>query len=344
MDAPLARRAQAARATPKISWLLAGYAALTTLGLFLVVILGFIDTATNSAFGCGRSFPLCHGSLFPGDNIRAIIEWSHRALAAIVGLMEGVMVLWAWWRAWRIPEVRVLGGIGFGFVVLESVVGALAVLQPESEAVIALHLGIALTGLAATALLTAALWTLRAGRGLRRPPAPRPLVAWTWATLLFMYGAVYVGAYVAGTDSGVACLTWPLCPGQRATLSLANPVTIDLIHRSVAVLAGAIATYLFVLARRAQALRPDLHRLARTILVLVGLQIASGLLLVLTHIAIETSIVHVALATVLFTAVAAMAMGVLPEARSAPVAPNARPVTADPLPRPIDRAGRSPTE
>ncbi len=293
------------------------FAWLTTVGLFLVVVLGFIDTATNSALGCGRSFPLCHGSLFPGDNIKSIIEWSHRALAAIVGLLVGAMVVWAWLRAGRFIEVRVLGAIGLGFVIVESVAGALAVLSPESKALIAVHLGIALTAFAATALLAQALWALRAGGGnaLRRPPAPPDLVRWTWVMMVFMYVAVYVGAYVAGTDSGVACLTWPLCTEGRATLSLANPVTIDLIHRFVALVAGALGTYLFVLARRARAVRPDLARTAHTVLVLIVLQIASGLLLVLTHIAMETAVLHVSLATVLFTVVAAMTMGVLPEAR-----------------------------
>ncbi len=296
---------------------LAAFAALTTLGLFLVVVLGFVDTATNSALGCGRSFPLCHGSLFPTDNLKTIIEWSHRALAGAVGLMEGAAAVWAWIRDWHVIEVRVLAAIGLGFVVIESVVGALAVLSPESEALIAVHLGIALTAFAATALLAWALWGLRAGDGaLRRHRAPRALVLWTWTMMIFMYVAVYVGAYVAGTDSGVACLTWPLCSTGRATLSLANPVTVDLLHRFIALVAGVIATCLFVQARRARAVRPDLARLGHAVLALVVLQILSGLVLVLTHLALEADVLHVALATVLFTVVAAMTLGVLPEAGS----------------------------
>lgn len=296
---------------------LAVFATLTTVGLFLVVVLGFVDTATNSALGCGRSFPLCHGSLFPADNLKAIIEWSHRALAGFVGVLEAVAAVWAWVRAGRVIEVRILAGIGLAFVVIESVVGALAVLSPESEAVIAVHLGIALTAFAATALLASALWSLRSGDGyLRRPPAPAPVVRWTWVMFVFMYVAVYVGAYVAGTDSGVACLSWPLCTG--ASFSLTNPVTIDLIHRFIALVAGFIGLRLFLLARAARALRPDLARLGHAVLGLIVLQILSGLLLVATHIAIETTLVHVALATVLFTAVAAMTLGVLPEASRRP--------------------------
>ena len=314
-----AARTRSRRQRPPGAALLAA-AGLSTLGLFLVVVLGFVDTFTGSALGCGHSFPLCHGSLFPSDNLRTIIEWSHRALAAVVGVVVGVPVIWAWVRAGAAIEVRVLGAVAIGFIFIESVVGALAVLSPESQALIAVHLGIALTAFAATALLLRVLWVLRRGP-LRRPPVPPGLARRAWVMLGFMYVAVYVGAYVAGTDSGVACLTWPLCPIGRVTLSLGNPVTIDLIHRLVAAVGGLLALDLFLAARRGRVARPDLARLGHTVLALLVLQIASGWLLVRTHIAIETTVLHVALATVLFTAVAEMALGVLPEAGGAVAGP-----------------------
>lgn len=320
------------------------FAVLTTVVLFLVVVMGFVDTATQSALGCGHSFPLCHGRLLPTDNMRAIIEWSHRVLAAVAGVLVAILAVWTWVRIRHDAAVRWLVAIALGFLLVESVVGAIAVLVPESQGVIAVHLGIALTSFAATALATQRLWgALTPANGLRdhggppprsggsppamaaaggggaaasltpsAAPAPRPLVWWSWLTLVYMYAAIYLGAYVAGTRSGYACLTWPLCPEGRATVSLTNPVTIDLLHRTVALGAAVVGTYLFLLASRARATRPDLSRLAHVVLALIVLQIISGLVLVLTQIALAASIVHVALATVLFTAVASMAFSVLP--------------------------------
>lgn len=311
---PAARRSPSDPAGRPPQWPgtpLVAFGVLTTIALFGVVVVGFIDTATNSALGCGRSFPLCNGALLPGAGIHALIEWSHRVLAAVAGLMVGALAIWAWVRAWRFPAVRYLGLIALGFVFIESTVGALAVLSPESQALLAIHLGIALTAFAGTALLTAFLWVLAVRRrSWARLPVPRPLGAWTWILLVYLYLAVYLGAYVAGTGSARACLTWPLCTAP-VTASLTNPVTIDTLHRLAAVVAGILAVWVAVLARRSRAVRPDLARLADGIAVLVLLQIVSGLFLVLSHLAMGPTIVHVALVTVLFTAVAGLAFATL---------------------------------
>lgn len=291
------------------------FAEVTTVALFAVVVLGFVDTATNSALGCGRSFPLCHGKFFPAPDLTSIIEWSHRVLSALVGLLVGVLAIWAWIRTWRSIEARVLALISLVFLVIESAVGALAVLIPESQAVIAVHLGIALTSFAATALLTWWLVAMRAQDGSPvRPRVPTRLAASAWGMLVFMYCALYLGAYVAGTGSGTACLTWPLCTSGRITPSLANPVTIDYIHRLAALAVGAATIWLWLQARAVITTRPDLARISGWMVVLTAAQIASGLLLVLSRMALDATILHVMLVTVLFTLSAAMAMGVLPEA------------------------------
>ncbi len=285
------------------------------MALFAVVVLGFVDTATNSALGCGRSFPLCDGKFFPAPDLTSIIEWSHRVLSALVGLLVGVLAIWAWIRTWRSIEARVLALISLVFLVIESAVGALAVLIPESQAVIAVHLGIALTSFAATALLTWWLVAMRAQDGSPvRPRVPTRLAASAWGMLVFMYCALYLGAYVAGTGSGTACLTWPLCTSGRITPSLANPVTIDYIHRLAALAVGAATIWLWLQARAVITTRPDLARISGWMVVLTAAQIASGLLLVLSRMALDATILHVMLVTVLFTLSAAMAMGVLPEA------------------------------
>jgi cytochrome c oxidase assembly protein subunit 15 len=306
--ASVRRRAGARPGPLPPGWPLVIFGVLTTLALFAVVLLGFVDTATNSALGCGRSFPLCNGALLPDGGIHALIEWSHRVLAAVAGLMVGALAIWAWVRAWRLPAVRFLGLIALGFIFIESTVGALAVLSPESQALIAIHLGIALTAFAATALLTACLWAFAARGGpWPRRPVPRPLGAWIWVMLVYMYLAVYLGAYVAGTGSGAACLTWPLCT-RPVTLSLANPVTIDTLHRLAAVVAGVLGVVLAAAARRHREARPDLGSLGAAIAALVVLQIASGLLLVSSGLALWATILHVGLVTLLFTTSAGMAL------------------------------------
>lgn len=283
------------------------FAVVSTGVLFLAIALGFVDTATNSALGCGRSFPLCHGFLFPTHNLQAVIEWSHRTLSAVAGVSVGMLCVWAWVRLWSVLEVRWLALGALGFILVESVAGALAVVSPESKALLAAHLGIALTAFASAAIMTHVFWALRANGGsLPRLALPRGVARWVWAFLALLYVAVYAGAYVAGTRSGRACLTWPLCAGPL-TPSLADPVTVDVLHRLIALVVAGVGLFVYGLVRRCRPARPDLLRLSQLALVLIGLQIASGFLVVVTGIAIGSAVLHVITAIVLFTLVADMA-------------------------------------
>lgn len=294
-------------------WPLVTFALITVAALFVVIVLGFLDTVTKSALGCGRSFPLCHGSLFPADNLKSLVEWSHRAASGVAGLMTGALGVWAWWRLGRVAEVRWLSLTAIGFIFIESALGAMAVLSPESDALMAVHLGVALTAFAATVILTGLIRGLNRGSSRRSVRPDAFVVRWAWIFMVYMYVAVYVGAYVAQTDSGIACLTWPLCPGPVLPTHF-GPVLVDDVHRLVAVGAGAIAIVLYSAARQSRSVRPDLFHMAGWILVLVAAQVVSGLVLVETHIALETTLVHVSLATLLFVEAGQMLFGVLPEA------------------------------
>jgi cytochrome c oxidase assembly protein subunit 15 len=58
---------------------LQGFAALTTLTLFIVLVAGFVVTDTGSGRGCGGTWPLCDGRFVPDLALHAAIEFSHRS-------------------------------------------------------------------------------------------------------------------------------------------------------------------------------------------------------------------------------------------------------------------------
>src|SRR5579859_3556949 len=62
-------------------------AALTTCGMFVVLVMGAAVTNTGSAEGCGRSWPLCNGQFVPEFTVATAIEYSHRAVTGIEGLL-----------------------------------------------------------------------------------------------------------------------------------------------------------------------------------------------------------------------------------------------------------------
>src|SRR5213079_2118497 len=70
---------------------------LTASFAYLQIALGGVVRATDSGLGC-PDWPLCHGQALPaiGDS-KAWIEWTHRGVAALIGvlvlLMAAVAVL-----------------------------------------------------------------------------------------------------------------------------------------------------------------------------------------------------------------------------------------------------------
>ena len=122
--------------------------------MFLVLIMGAAVTNTGSAEGCGRSWPLCHGQFIPEFAFTTAVEFGHRAVTGVVGLLVAALAIGAWARWRQRREIAVLAPLMLGFLVLQSGLGAWAVLYPQNPAVLALHFGISLVSFASV-LLTA---------------------------------------------------------------------------------------------------------------------------------------------------------------------------------------------
>ena len=56
-------------------------------GMFIVLMMGSTVTNTGSGEGCGRSWPLCHGEFIPEYAVETAIEFSHRIVTAIEGIL-----------------------------------------------------------------------------------------------------------------------------------------------------------------------------------------------------------------------------------------------------------------
>mgnify|MGYP006094436467 FL=1 len=100
----------------------------TTTGLtFLLLMVGIYTKEVGADLTCGMNWPLCDGAVygvFPA-NIPSAIEWSHRFLAFIVG----ILILFAVYRAWKIygKDSRITKSIIFSALLLPIQVGLGAV-------------------------------------------------------------------------------------------------------------------------------------------------------------------------------------------------------------------------
>lgn len=285
---------------------IAKYLALATcIGMLIVLLMGALVTKTNSGQGCGTDWPLCNGKFIPSYSIPTIIEYSHRFVTGLEGLL-GVATFIAVFRSTRRFDARFYMVAATFFTILQAILGALAVVKPQSSGVLALHFGFSLLAFASTFLLSSLLWEIFPGRkkkaladsdhsepkavnadsessfsdGPEAPLLPVWLRILIWVSMVYSYVVVYVGAYVKHTQSAAACSGWPLCNGQVIP-ELSGGTGIVFAHRLAAILLFFLIAVTFSVLLRAGAESRILKGM-RNALVLVTLQVFSGAHVTLT--------------------------------------------------------------
>lgn len=278
----------------------------TAIGIFVVNTLGFTDTITGSAMGCGRYWPLCNGQVFPSDwNTATLIEYTHR-LSVLVG---GGLLIWlaiAVWRVHgRVSYVRALVFLSLLGVVLEGLLGALSVVFVNPPAVMAAHMGIALLSFVAVVLLTVVIWQAEhpvtaevLPQDGSLPPRLRSFAQLTWWSILYGYLAIYVGAYVASTGYGGSFRGWPIPTESPATVGSA--FWVDILHRSIALFYLLWMGYLVHASYRLRSTRSHYFVASCIAFVLICSQAGTGALLIATHLSDVAFLLHVTNVSLLF--------------------------------------------
>mgnify|MGYP001501607693 CR=1 FL=1 len=261
---------------------------LTAVGMFIVLLNGALVTKTESGQGCGDDWPLCNGRFVPAYTIESMIEYSHRAISGIVGLMVIVSAAWVLKSVRQRKDARFYAVITLLFTVFQALLGAAAVMWQQSSAVMALHFGISLIAFAGSFLLAVSLSRLdqpahESGWGEQLSEPRHPISGRfqfiVWFTTFYTYVVIYLGAFVRHTESFAGCQGWPLC-NNKLIPSLQGETGIAFLHRVAAAVLLLLIFWLWLTIRRKY---PD-YSLFRTAgnaaFVLVILQILSGGLVV----------------------------------------------------------------
>lgn len=276
----------------------------TALFAYLQIALGGVVRVTGSGLGC-PDWPLCHGRPYPPAEIHSIIEYSHRSVGTITGVLVIATVVLAWIVFHRVrPVVAWLATGSLIAIAAEGGLGGVVVANDLAPWLVLFHLALAMLILGF--LLATAVMSLPAAQGVRRI---RTLAATGAATT---YLLLLTGSTVVASKADASCHSWPLCGGGFSPdFSGANAFT--MLHRGSALVLGIFLVYVAVMALRESSLRPA----ALATLFVFGLQVAVGAGSAVTDGEVFNGL-HVAIATMVWAGMLSIAVLALPRRDSQP--------------------------
>ena len=279
---------------------------LTAFFAYLQIALGGVVRVTGSGLGC-PDWPLCHGRPYPAADIHSIIEYSHRSVGTITGvlLIGTVALAWVVFRQRR-PLVAWLATASLVAIAAEGALGGVVVANELASWLVLVHLGLAMIILGF--LIATAVMSLPASTGASDPSFRRLAAVATALT----YGLLLTGSTVVASSADEACRAWPLCASGFA-FDFAGANAFTMLHRGAVLVIGAVLVYTLIQALR----HPATKAAALATLVVLGLEAAVGAGAAVTGAALFNGL-HVAMATLVWAGMLSIALVTLPRADRRP--------------------------
>ena len=279
---------------------------LTAFFAYLQIALGGVVRVTGSGLGC-PDWPLCHGRPYPAADIHSIIEYSHRSVGTITGvlLIGTVALAWVVFRQRR-PLVAWLATASLVAIAAEGALGGVVVANELASWLVLVHLGLAMIILGF--LIATAVMSLPASTGASEPSF-RSLAA---VAAALTYGLLLTGSTVVASSADEGCRAWPLCASGFA-FDFAGANAFTMLHRGAVLVIGAVLVYTLIQALR----HPATKAAALATLVVLGLQVAVGAGAAVTGAALFNGL-HVAMATLVWAGMLSIALVTLPRADRRP--------------------------
>jgi heme A synthase len=241
---------------------------LTIAATFALILIGGVVRVSDSGLGCGppgsgaQGWPLCDGQVVPFLEGSTLIEFSHRLVAGVVGVLI-MLIAWRAFRWFRDRRWIVRGAVVAGMLVLaQAVLGGATVENNLDEVLVAAHLGLAML------LLATLVGLLRlADDSSAAQPVPeganRGLRTVAVVASALVLATIVAGGLVAGTEeegvhgstvvngAHLACgKEFPTCLDGVMPYGVSRLTDLHLTHRAFMYLATVAVVALSVLARR----------------------------------------------------------------------------------------------
>jgi heme A synthase len=281
-------------------------AVVTALFAYLQIALGGMVRVSGSGLGC-PDWPLCNGRPYPPANVHAIIEYSHRAVGSVTGVLIIVTVVMAWivFRKRR-PLVAWLATASLIGVVGEGVLGGVVVAHDLAPWLVVVHLGLAMVILGF--LVGAAVMAMPASSGVPDLMFGRLAIGATAATYLMLL----TGSTVVASGAGTSCNSWPLC-GNGFAFDFAGANAYTMLHRGSVLVVGLLLLHVLSTAVRRWRSVGGMGLIAGATIAVFALQVAVGAGSAIVGGGFFDGI-HIALATLVWAGVLGTALLALPRA------------------------------
>ncbi|WP_100404604.1 COX15/CtaA family protein [Bacillus solitudinis] len=275
------------------------YSIFTSIGILIVLLQGALVTKTGSGEGCGATWPLCFGEFIPvNPAIETIIEYSHRIVSGLVGVMIIILAIWAWKKLSHLREARLLSVLAVFLIIFQGLLGAGAVVFGQSKAILALHFGISAMSLASVILLT--ILTFEDGKRKIAPRVTNKFKYYIFFVLCYCYAVIYSGAYVKHTQATLACSGFPTCNGQWLP-TMVGPIGVHYFHRIVGTSVLIILLILVIWVLKHYKHEKVLVWTSIISFLLVVTQFISGISIVFTQNALSVGLIHALIISLLFS-------------------------------------------
>jgi heme A synthase len=270
---------------------------------YLQIALGGVVRVTGSGLGC-PDWPLCHGRPYPPANINSIIEYSHRTVGTVTGVLVILTVVLAWVVMRRRPVVGLLASGSLVAIAAEGALGGIVVAHELAPWLVLVHLALAMLILGF--LLATAVMSLPAAPGV----AGFRTLAFTGAAAT--YTLLLTGSTVVASNADAGCHSWPLCGGGFA-LDFTGSNAFTMLHRGSVLVLGVLIVYVAVSALR----EPAVRAAGIATLCVFALQVAVGAGAALADGALFNGL-HVAIATLVWAGMLSIALLTVPRTDAVP--------------------------
>ncbi len=277
----------------------------TCAATFALIVVGGVVRATGSGDAC-PDWPRCRGELLPPLDSAVLIEFSHRLLASVVGLLVLGTAVVAWRSQRRAPVIVWGATAAVALVGGQIILGGATVLNDLPSNMVMAHLALAATLLATLLLVAIASFAVEPAPTVEQRRGAASFRNLALVAALAIFGLMLTGSYVSGSGAGLAFRDWPLFNGQLMPEG-GRLAMIHATHRLTAAAVGLLLVYVAMRAWRGQRWQRPVLLGALLALTLYGAQVLVGAANVWTLLRPSASATHLALAVAVWGTLVAVA-------------------------------------